>query len=142
MTKLLELARDPNATLRTVPVVLPVALDQSYDYLVGETGAVEPGDFVLVPFGPQVRIGIVWDAPVGEQKPIAREKLKALCRHCRCTAIAGRVDAVCRMDSKVHPVVAGHGGAHDDGRTGGVRAGEAALRRSNRTRRPVAAADD
>ena len=75
---MLELARDPNATLSTVPVVLPVALDQSYDYLVGETGTVESGDFVLVPFGPQVRIGIVWDAPVGEQKPLAREKLKAL----------------------------------------------------------------
>ena len=58
--------------------MLPVALDQSYDYLMGETGMPQPGDFVLVPFGPQVRIGIVWDAPVGEQRPVKPEKLKAL----------------------------------------------------------------
>ena len=83
MSKLLELAGDPNATLHRVPVVLPVALDQSYDYLLGEEGPVEPGTFVLVPFGPQVRIGVVWDEPVGLQKPVAPNKLKAL---------AGRVD--------------------------------------------------
>ena len=83
MSKLLELAGDPNATLHRVPVVLPVALDQSYDYLLGEEGPVEPGTFVLVPFGPQVRIGVVWDEPVGLQKPVAPSKLKAL---------AGRVD--------------------------------------------------
>lgn len=83
MSKLLELAGDPNATLHRVPVVLPVALDQSYDYLLGEEGPVEPGTFVLVPFGPQVRIGVVWDEPVGLQKPVALNKLKAL---------AGRVD--------------------------------------------------
>ncbi|MEM8973452.1 MAG: hypothetical protein AAGD43_15455, partial [Pseudomonadota bacterium] len=29
-----------------------MALDQSYDYLLGEEGPVEPGTFVLVPFGP------------------------------------------------------------------------------------------
>ncbi len=83
MSKLLELAGDPNATLHRVPVVLPVALDQSYDYLLGDEGPVEPGTFVLVPFGPQVRIGVVWDQPVGPQKPVAPAKLKAL---------AGRVD--------------------------------------------------
>ncbi len=83
MSKLLELAGDPNATLHRVPVVLPVALDQSYDYLLGEEGPVEPGTFVLVPFGPQVRIGVVWDEPVGPQKPVAPSKLKPL---------AGRVD--------------------------------------------------
>ena len=78
MTRLLELAGDPNATLHRVPVVLPVALDQSYDYLLGDVGPVEPGTFVLVPFGPQVRIGVVWDEPVGPQKPVAPTKLKAL----------------------------------------------------------------
>ncbi len=83
MSKLLELAGDPNATLHRVPVVLPVALDQSYDYLLGEEGPVAPGAFVLVPFGPQVRIGVVWDEPVGLQKPVAPAKLKAL---------AGQVD--------------------------------------------------
>ncbi len=78
LTRLLELAGDPNATLNRVPVVLPVALDQSYDYLLGEGGLVEPGTFVLVPFGPQLRIGVVWDGPVGPQKPVAPSKLKAL----------------------------------------------------------------
>ena len=34
---------------------------------------------MLVPFGPQTRIGVVWDAPVGEGgKPVADKKLKAI----------------------------------------------------------------
>jgi primosomal protein N' (replication factor Y) len=62
-----------------VPVLLPVALDQTYDYLVPSHVAAEPGSFVLVPFGPQVRIGIVWDQPVGEPgKTVDPKKLKAL----------------------------------------------------------------
>ena len=62
-----------------VPVLLPVALDQTYDYLVPSHVAAEPGSFVLVPFGPQVRIGIVWDQPVGEPgKAVDPKKLKAL----------------------------------------------------------------
>ncbi|MGI9422956.1 MAG: primosomal protein N', partial [Hyphomicrobiaceae bacterium] len=66
------------ATLRRVPVVLPVALDQSYDYVLGDDGSVAPGSFVLVPFGPQTQIGIVWDQPVGLQKPVDPSKLKPL----------------------------------------------------------------
>jgi primosomal protein N' (replication factor Y) len=74
-----------------VPVLLPVALDQTYDYLVPLHVEVEPGAFVLVPFGPQVRIGIVWDrpvvtgqpkagqkAPVADAKPIDPRKMKAV----------------------------------------------------------------
>ncbi len=62
-----------------MPVLLPVALDQTYDYLVPPGQAVEPGCFVLVPFGPQSRIGVVWDAPVGEPgKPVDPKKMKAL----------------------------------------------------------------
>ena len=49
--------------VRSVPVLMPVALDQTYDYLVPDGMDAEPGSFVLVPFGPQTRIGIVWDAP-------------------------------------------------------------------------------
>ena len=37
-----------------------------------------PGCFVLVPFGPQSRIGIVWDEPRGVQKPVDPKKLKPL----------------------------------------------------------------
>ena len=66
----------PGRTL--VPVLMPVALDQTYDYLLPETGAPQPGSFVLVPFGPQTRIGIVWDEPRGAQKPVKPEKLKAV----------------------------------------------------------------
>ena len=34
---------------------------------------------MLVPFGPQTRIGVVWDGPVGEGgKPVADKKLKAI----------------------------------------------------------------
>ncbi|MGQ0672970.1 MAG: primosomal protein N' [Hyphomicrobium sp.] len=71
-------------TRRTVPVLLPVALGQTYDYLVPSGLAVEPGAFVLVPLGPQSRIGVVWDRPVGEtDKPLDPKKLKA---------ISGRLD--------------------------------------------------
>ena len=61
-----------------VPVLMPVALDQTYDYrpLGGVTFA--PGQFVLVPFGPQTRIGIVWDGAVGPQKPPNPAKLKTI----------------------------------------------------------------
>lgn len=62
-----------------VPVLLPVALDQTYDYLLPPDVEAPPGSFVLVPFGPQTRIGIVWDGPVGEGgKPVAEAKLKAI----------------------------------------------------------------
>jgi primosomal protein N' (replication factor Y) len=61
------------------PVVLAVALDQSYDYLVPEGIELEPGAFVLVPFGPQTRIGVVWDAPVGDPaKSVDPKKLKTI----------------------------------------------------------------
>ena len=42
------------------------------------TGVSEPGAFVHVPFGPQQRLGIVWDKPIGPEKPLADEKLKAI----------------------------------------------------------------
>ncbi len=62
----------------TVPVLLPVALDQTYDYLLPPGLEVIAGCFVLVPFGPQMRMGIVWDEPRGLQKPVDPKKLKAL----------------------------------------------------------------
>jgi primosomal protein N' (replication factor Y) (superfamily II helicase) len=61
-----------------VPILLPVALDQTYDYAVPGGLDLQPGQFVLVPFGPQSRIGIVWDAPVGEQKSIDPKKIKTV----------------------------------------------------------------
>ena len=61
MTELLALAGDQHAVLKRVPILLPVAVDQTYDYLVPPGLELEPGMFVHVPFGPQHRLGIVWD---------------------------------------------------------------------------------
>lgn len=74
-----EQGRPVGAATR-IPVLLPVALDQTYDYLLRDDGvAPEAGQFVLVPFGPQSRIGIVWDKPAGEQgKPLPEKRLKAI----------------------------------------------------------------
>jgi primosomal protein N' (replication factor Y) len=61
------------------PVLMPVALDQTYDYLVPEELELEPGCFVLVPFGPQQRIGVIWDKSLGEPaKPVDPKKLKTI----------------------------------------------------------------
>ncbi len=65
-------------TRSTVPVLMPVALDQTYDYLRPDELTALPGQFVLVPFGPQLRIGVVWDRPLGDAKPIDPKKMKAL----------------------------------------------------------------
>jgi primosomal protein N' (replication factor Y) len=63
-----------------VPVLLPVALDQTYDYLLPADGEAKPGAFVVVPFGPQTRIGLLWDRALGEAagKAAADKKLKRI----------------------------------------------------------------
>jgi len=61
-----------------VPVLLPVMLDQCYDYLLPEGMEPAPGSFVQVPFGPQRRIGVVWDKADDGAEPVAVEKLKAV----------------------------------------------------------------
>lgn len=69
----------PETQLQRLPVLLPVALDQTYDYLTPPDLDPQPGQFVLVPFGPQVRIGIVWDKAVGDPgKPIDPAKMKTI----------------------------------------------------------------
>ena len=80
MNSLLDLEpHETTASARLVPVLLPVALDQTYDYLAPDDEAIAPGAFVLVPFGPQTRIGVVWDKAVGEPaKPVAPKKLKTV----------------------------------------------------------------
>jgi primosomal protein N' (replication factor Y) len=76
----LDEGRPVNAGKRPrVPVLMPVALDQTYDYLLPADMEAAPGSFVLVPFGPQSRIGVVWDTPVGDSgKPVPEKKLKAI----------------------------------------------------------------
>ncbi|WP_439543119.1 primosomal protein N' [Hyphomicrobium sp.] len=68
-----------NAARATVPVLMPGApLDQTYDYFVPEGLEIEPGCFVLVPFGAQTRIGVVWDVAAGEARAVDPKKMKAL----------------------------------------------------------------
>jgi len=80
LDSLLEgMANGGAAAQSRVPVLMPVALDQTYDYVVPSGLALEPGAFVLVPFGPQVRIGVVWDRRLDEGgKPVDPKKLKAV----------------------------------------------------------------
>jgi primosomal protein N' (replication factor Y) len=62
-----------------VPVLLPLALDMSYDYSVPDGLFVQPGDVVRVPLGAKERIGVVWDERVGgSDKPVDPKRLKAL----------------------------------------------------------------
>jgi primosomal protein N' (replication factor Y) len=69
-----------SAARAVAPVLMPGApLSQTYDYLVPAGLAVEPGAFVLVPFGAQTRIGVVWDAPLGDgERPVDPKKMKAV----------------------------------------------------------------
>jgi primosomal protein N' (replication factor Y) (superfamily II helicase) len=72
-------ALEPQAARACAAVVLTVALDQSYDYLVPDGLELEPGCFVVVPFGPQTRVGVVWDGAVGETgKAVDPKKLKSI----------------------------------------------------------------
>jgi primosomal protein N' (replication factor Y) (superfamily II helicase) len=74
-----SIAPDTSHAGARVPVLLPVALDQTYDYLRPEGIEVAPGAFILVPFGTQTRLGVVWDAAFGEaDKPVPDPKLKAI----------------------------------------------------------------
>ena len=78
MKDLLENLPNGPAARDRVPVLIPVALDQTYDYLLPEGLEVSPGDFVLVPFGAQTRLGVVWDRLLGPQSEIAPKRMKAL----------------------------------------------------------------
>src|SRR5262245_8501283 len=81
LDSLLGINENGDATARTlVPVLMPGApLSQTYDYVVPAGLEVEPGAFVLAPFGPQSRIGVVWDGPLGgDGKSMDPKKLKAL----------------------------------------------------------------
>src|SRR5262249_17757356 len=73
------LESEAHAGVRLAPVVMAVALDQTYGYLVPQGVESEPGCVGRVRFGPQSRIGVVWDKPVGEPgKAVDAKKLKAI----------------------------------------------------------------
>jgi primosomal protein N' (replication factor Y) len=56
-------------------ILLPVAIDHSYSYLVSRGIAVAPGDFVEVPLGARMTNGVVWEARPGTGE---RANLKAV----------------------------------------------------------------
>ncbi len=61
----------------TVPVLLPLALDAPYDYLLPEGEELAPGDFVLVPIGPRKEVGVVWERDP-QAKQVDPKKLKSI----------------------------------------------------------------
>ncbi len=63
----------------TLPVLLPLALDTAYDYLVPLGMALRPGDFVTVPLGSRERAGVVWhDGSNSNRGHIDAGKLRAV----------------------------------------------------------------
>lgn len=62
-----------------VRVLLPLALDQPYDYAVPADVALAPGDFVSVPLGRRERVGCVWDGAGAEEK-VAADRLRNIGR--------------------------------------------------------------
>ena len=74
------MAEDGNSTLTDegaaiAEILLPVAIDHSYSYLVSRGIAVAPGDFVEVPLGTRMTNGVVWEARPGTRE---RANLKAV----------------------------------------------------------------
>ncbi|MGI9384078.1 MAG: primosomal protein N', partial [Methyloligellaceae bacterium] len=68
---------DDLAPPETVPVLLPLPLEGPYDYLVPGEMTLAPGDFVVVPLGPQERLGVVWSGALVEGRaPVDSAKLR------------------------------------------------------------------
>ncbi len=51
-------------------ILLPVAIDHPYSYLVPHGVAVAPGDFVEVPLGTRMTNGVVWEVRCGAAEQI------------------------------------------------------------------------
>ncbi|MFD0985899.1 primosomal protein N' [Methyloligella solikamskensis] len=73
------MSREALTSAKTVPVLLPLALPAPYDYLVPEGKELHPGDFVVVPLGPALRMGVVWHESSG--KSVDPAKLRAIESH-------------------------------------------------------------
>jgi primosomal protein N' (replication factor Y) len=73
----LDIEDRATAAKTAVPVLLPLALDTTYDYLPPDDAPLAPGDFVLVPIGPRKEVGVVWERSA-DAKPIDPRKLKAI----------------------------------------------------------------
>jgi len=73
------MSREALTSVKTVPVLLPLALPAAYDYLVPDGLSVSPGDFVVVPLGPALRLGVVWHESGG--KSVDPAKLRSIESH-------------------------------------------------------------
>lgn len=65
----------PDPAPHTVEVLVPLPFGQGFDYLVPPDMSVNPGDYVLVPFGKKQVGGVVWGPGAGG---VAAGKLKAI----------------------------------------------------------------
>jgi primosomal protein N' (replication factor Y) len=70
----LALDEPETAPVRAVPVLVPLALDEAYDYALEEGDAPPPGTFVRVPLGSARRIGVVWGAARAADVPARKLK--------------------------------------------------------------------
>ena len=121
-----------------MPVLMPVALDQTYDYLVPEGIERRRAASCLCRSGRRaasVSSGTRQSARSMTGKTVESAKPKKKLDRRKMKAVAHRLDAPClpvislrfrRVDRALHAGPARHGGAHDD---------ERAMRRSSRSRR-------
>ncbi len=72
----LDLDEPRAGQVRAVPVLVPLALDEAYDYQPPEGDAPPPGAFVRVPLGSARRIGVVWGP--ARTADVPAKKLKSI----------------------------------------------------------------
>ena len=58
-----------------VPVLIPRIFDHPYTYLSGEFENLEPGSIVVVPFGKEKEIGVIWDEVEQTKKSFKLKKI-------------------------------------------------------------------
>ena len=132
LAKLDEVGRAAAGAAGRVPVLLPVALDQTYDYLLpdGRRGR-RPARSCWCRSAR--RPASAWSGTAPSARAASRSPTRSSRpspRPCRRAAAARPLAALRRVGGALHAVPARHGGAHDDGRARRVRAGEAPLRRA------------
>ncbi len=58
-----------------VPVLIPRIFDHPHTYLSGKFGKLKPGSIVLVPFGKEKEIGVIWDKQEETKKKFKLKKI-------------------------------------------------------------------
>ena len=75
-SRLASSAPPPQRGAACVRVLLPLPLEGPYDYVVGDALTVTPGDYVRVPLGKRIVLGVVWDGP--PEGTVPAERLKTI----------------------------------------------------------------